>query len=318
MVLSTNPGGVDEKRQRKKLQNRKNQRARRLRIKKEQHEEPDRRPYNVHRWRLEEYEAPHSTSWKLYSSQPSPQETHGDEKHIEHHIPSSLSSSTTTTPSKTHIITSQQEDPKLPFPADNLLHLIYYNVFWGFFQNKVLLSQLTMSLIPGPQPIQIVHQGNLFPLYNVIIPTTPNIPNCLVPTQSQENFIHCSWIDFIPFPRIRENLITWEANFDHAEFVEDLIGCLVDGMTFPAPSSDLDPAATGSMVLTGGEDDEITAARKGLIIWGEPHRAESWEATPGFLRKWSWAVEGCDELIEFSNRWRVSRGEEPMRVSLCV
>ena len=52
---------------------------------------------------------------------------------------------------------------------------------------------------------------------------------------------------------------------------------------------------------------------KGLIIWGEPHDTSSWEVTPGFLAKWPWAMEGCDDLIESSNRWRLMRGEEPMR-----
>jgi hypothetical protein len=62
------------------------------------------------------------------------------------------------------------------------------------------------------------------------------------------------------------------------------------------------------------DDDEITATRNGLIIWGEPYRAESWEATPGFLRKWAWAVVGCEELIASTNRWRGVRGEGPVRV----
>lgn len=63
-------------------------------------------------------------------------------------------------------------------------------------------------------------------------------------------------------------------------------------------------------------DDEVTSGRKGLIVWGEPHETQSWEATPGFLAKWAWAVEGCEELVETSNRWRMQRGEEPIRLSL--
>lgn len=55
---------------------------------------------------------------------------------------------------------------------------------------------------------------------------------------------------------------------------------------------------------------------KGLIVWGEPHEIQNWEATPGFLAKWAWAVEGCEELVEISNRWRMRRGEDPMRLSV--
>jgi hypothetical protein len=71
-----------------------------------------------------------------------------------------------------------------------------------------------------------------------------------------------------------------------------------------------------TLPLTEGRDeDEVTAERKGLIVWGEPYDMRSWEATPGFLAKWSWAVEGCDDLIQSSNRWRQMRGEEPIRLS---
>lgn len=77
-----------------------------------------------------------------------------------------------------------------------------------------------------------------------------------------------------------------------------------------------DPKPMWTPPLTAGRDeDEITAGRKGLIVWGEPYDRQSWEATPGFLAKWSWAVAGCDDLIESSNRWRLMRGEEPMRLS---
>lgn len=62
------------------------------------------------------------------------------------------------------------------------------------------------------------------------------------------------------------------------------------------------------------DTDEVTAGRNGLIIWGEPHDMQSWEATPGFLTKWSWAVEGCEDLIAISNRWRNKRGEEAIQV----
>jgi hypothetical protein len=60
------------------------------------------------------------------------------------------------------------------------------------------------------------------------------------------------------------------------------------------------------------DDDGVTAGRRGLIVWGEPHVKQNWEATPEFLKKWSWAVQGCDDLLASSNRWRLARGEEPL------
>lgn len=84
------------------------------------------------------------------------------------------------------------------------------------------------------------------------------------------------------------------------------------GLAFTVP----DPKAMWIPPFTAkGDEDEVTAGRKGLIVWGEPYDMQSWEATPGFLEKWAWAVGGCDELVKSSNRWRLMRGEEPMRFS---
>lgn len=170
------------------------------------------------------------------------------------------------------------------------------------------------------------------------------LPDTLVPTETQRSRIHQRWINTFPFPRMRENLIQWEKHFDHMEFACDVIGIYTGnkkkrlqslagrspGFGSGSGSGAVAVADTGSDLvdvdslrgLPGGPtlqgdgtlDDELTTDRRGLILWGEPHRAESWEATPGFLRKWMWTIEGCDELIESTNRWRRVRGEEPIRI----
>ena len=66
-------------------------------------------------------------------------------------------------------------------------------------------------------------------------------------------------------------------------------------------------------MLPSIDDSDITSDRRGLIVWGDPWILENWEITPGFVRKWAWAVEGCDDLIRATNKWRTSRGEEPIR-----
>ncbi|KAJ5093781.1 hypothetical protein N7456_009642 [Penicillium angulare] len=74
-------------------------------------------------------------------------------------------------------------------------------------------------------------------------------------------------------------------------------------------------------VITADEDDVddgLTAGRQGFIVWGEPHDLNSWEVTPGFLKKWAWTMQGCDELISSTNHWRGIRGEAPLRFSLEV
>ncbi|KAJ5974553.1 hypothetical protein N7481_011763 [Penicillium waksmanii] len=155
-----------------------------------------------------------------------------------------------------------------------------------------------------------------------VYPLNPNIPFSLVPTRLQQTRLHPIWINFFPFPCLRDNLIRREGNFDHWELLQDLIGELMSATPVqkrrgtPLTFTVSDPQTLWTLPLTTGRDeDEITAGRKGLIVWGEPYDVRNWEATPGFLAKWSWAVEGCDDLVESSNRWRLMRGEEPICLS---
>ncbi|KAL4879001.1 hypothetical protein BJY04DRAFT_194555 [Aspergillus karnatakaensis] len=142
-----------------------------------------------------------------------------------------------------------------------------------------------------------------------------------MPTETQMRKIHATWINILPFPRMRENLIRREREFDHVEFIRDLVGLHVGfdtGKFFSLPSAtgvgEKGASSQVQVVVEHEENDGVTDGRHGLILWDEPHRVESWEATPGFLRKWMWTLEGCEELIESSNRWRRVRGEEPIRV----
>jgi hypothetical protein len=156
-----------------------------------------------------------------------------------------------------------------------------------------------------------------------LYPVNPNIPPSLVPTPLQQTRYHSIWIDVFPIPRLRDNLIRREGRFDHWELMQDLVGELMSAtpasrrrgtsvtVTAPEPRRPL-PLSAGS------DTDEVTAGCNGLIVWGEPQEMQSWEATPGFLAKWSWAVEGCEELVEISNRWRMKRGAEPITMRLSV
>jgi hypothetical protein len=146
-----------------------------------------------------------------------------------------------------------------------------------------------------------------------LYPLSPDdIPPSLVPTILQQTRYHSTWINVIPFPRLRDNLIRYEGRFDPWALMQDLVGELMSSM----PPTTATTAVPEMTLLSGSDTDEVSAGRKGLIVWGEPHEMKSWEATPGFLAKWTWAVEGCDELVEISNHWRMKRGEEPMRLSM--
>jgi hypothetical protein len=233
-------------------------------------------------------------------------------------------------------------------PADDLLSLIQLNVSRGLRQNKTTLWDSTFYYMPSQSFTSSPSASTSMSMSNPLLPTTihpdtlfygsslitsitnpAHLPQTLIPTEPQMQTVHATWINSLPFPRMRENLIRFEAHFNHAEFLDDLVGDLVDtGRFFRGPDvpHDKDVHCTISdlhnkidigienFIDIDDDDNEITSTRNGLIIWGEPYRAESWEAMPGFLRKWAWAVAGCEELIASTNRWRGAREEGPVRV----
>lgn len=164
-----------------------------------------------------------------------------------------------------------------PLPVDNLLSLIHQNVWRALLTNSSSMdlshvfstnsssSYITPSMIPG------------------------KIPPSLMPTQLQLTVPHEPAVDFIPLPRLRDNLIIQGNDlFTLGNFCRDMLGTLFKNHNM----ADSD--------------------RKGVIVWGDPWDINSWECTPGFLIEWGWLLDGCEELISSTNRWRISRGEEPI------
>lgn len=212
--------------------------------------------------------------------------------------------------------------PSLIFPlsTDHLLHLVQYNVFRAFVSNKRTLNVLLTGRSDKPSSPTTCPIGGPYRDDTSVYPLNPNIPFCLRPTHLQQTRLHSLWINFIPFPRVRDNLIRREGTFDHWDFLQDLIGELMnftpvrDGQKKPYSFTVSDPKPRTASLAAGRDEDEVTGDRKGLIVWGEPSDMLNWEAAPGFIEKWAWAVEGCDDLIRASNRWRLTRGEELLRL----
>jgi Domain of unknown function (DUF3425) len=142
------------------------------------------------------------------------------------------------------------------------------------------------------------------------------IPQSLHPTNVQMNIAHSSWMNMFPHPVLRDNLIRYERDFDHGDLCNDIFGELFANRTSYSSSSETSsstPESSTSMSDPWGElDDSITSSRRGFIVWGEPWDTESWEITPGFIRKWPWVLKGCEDLIASTNRWRAKRYEEPL------
>ncbi|KAH7112512.1 hypothetical protein B0J11DRAFT_186065 [Dendryphion nanum] len=304
--------------QRRKVQNRKNQRAHRLRLLDNGVGTVQRsHPFKVRRWRLDE---PDDCS--LQESSPASESaatTHISQPPSTY---SGISSSTVErtvvfrgSPPTAHIHPSIPLDPQpftFPLSSDHLLHLIQYNVFRALVSNKRALNTV-------PSDLAICPATGPYRDDTILNPLNHSTPPSLLPTTLQQVRYHSIWINAIPFPRVRDNLIKYDSYYDPRELMQDLIGDFVGFMptSWRRGRSILAPVleTKRSLILSSGSDtDEITAGRNGLIVWGEPHEIQSWEITPGFLAKWTWAMEGCEELIEISNYWRTKRGEEPMRL----
>lgn len=238
-----------------------------------------------------------------------------------------------------------------PLSSDHLLHLIQYNVLRALLTNKRSLNLYIPPPAPGGDrhqtyiacPISgILYRGHNHYYEDITNPLhlddadVPSItfPASLAPTALQKSHDHPIWVNAIPFPGVRDNFIRHAGRFNPWHLMYDLVGefmsstppACVPGYPRPTALAAREAArvrgsgaavSVGMAVAVDDDDDEVTAGRRGLIVWGEPHDARSWEFTPGFLARWAWAVEGCEaELVEISNRWRARRGEEPMRLEV--
>lgn len=198
-----------------------------------------------------------------------------------------------------------------PLPVDHaLLHLIAYNVCRGFAANKRMLRTFAKFVEAFDFPILQPEKKTYCEIVTVRPRDRPAlIPHRLEPTQLQMNAPHPHWIDTLPFPDIRDNLIRKQLIFDHVQFLEDIVGDFVYVLP-PAV-----PHETSTRPARKMQDDYIPNYNPGLILWGEPHLRDSWEVTPRFLARWTWLVGDCKDLIEVSNKQRLGRGERPLPVS---
>jgi hypothetical protein len=61
------------------------------------------------------------------------------------------------------------------------------------------------------------------------------------------------------------------------------------------------------------ERDQTTdMASTGLLVWGDPWNAGSWEGSEGFAKRWQWLLCGCTEVLDSTNYWLLQRGEQPL------
>lgn len=107
-----------------------------------------------------------------------------------------------------------------------------------------------------------------------------SLPYALRPTDLQATILHHPWIDLIPLPQFRDNILKGLLeNLD-----EDLLCQALSSRTRSRPP--------------------------GIIVWQDPWDQNGWEITEAFIQSpYGWLLDNCWTLFESTNRWRASRGE---------
>ena len=311
---------VTAKTERKKRQNRLNQRARRMRNEKKDSETQG--PYRTIRWRVktassnELVAVPESSSIITSNHLLSPPNsvTARVKSAVEFNqrycdsIEAGLSRSMLPAP-----LPSAASPCPFPLSSDHiLLHLIHYNFFRAMTSNKAILMTNCSLHVPSEQgPFPLLPSFHKFcDGLTTIVPIKDKLlPEALRPTALQMQRPHSSWLGMFPHARLRNNLIELEGVFDAADLCNDLMGELFKNyQASPSPPSNWPKSKAA--------ERDVAADRSGMIVWSEPWDTNSWEITPGFLKKWCWLLKGCEDLIKSSNRWRAKRNEEPLRMDV--
>ena len=118
----------------------------------------------------------------------------------------------------------------------------------------------------------------------------------LRPSREQIMIQHHPYIDIIPFPTLRKNLITHQQDFDEDEVFHDMLTGLV---------------CWGGAGM-GRRDRDIST---GNASTGTPWDVRSWEARLWFLEKyWTWLGGEDGELVRQSEWWRSMRGDDRLEI----
>lgn len=95
--------------------------------------------------------------------------------------------------------------PRLPSLSPTIQPQFPMTVYSALYINGEILGLTCGTTIPGKST-----------------PAGPNVPLPLHPTQLQLMTIHPRWIDRLPFPKVRDSMITLSGIMDDEEFVKDV------------------------------------------------------------------------------------------------
>lgn len=170
----------------------------------------------------------------------------------------------------------QAEYLKGSLRAETLLSLVQFNMTRALVANAKTLG-FTTRLMSRQARSPFASTG--------VEPTfIDSLPPSLQPTIFQLTIPHHPWIDILPVPELRDNILHRDPeSYDSAELCRDMRGF-----------------------------QRVTDGRGGVVIWGQSWDQHCWEVSPAFAQKWPWVVQGCQSLLESTNHWRATRNEPPL------
>ncbi|KAK1242645.1 hypothetical protein MKX08_005457 [Trichoderma sp. CBMAI-0020] len=159
---------------------------------------------------------------------------------------------------------------------------------------------------------------------------TRSFPPAFMPTKMQQEVPHPGWIDLLPSPQLRDNLIlaVIEFNVDEDDILEDLIGDIFESMGCGAYEDPKDGSSTNANAPTRPRvvTPEAKEALKtytptntpevGILSWSDPWDISGWEVTDKFVTRWAFLLQGCPDVVDSANKWRALRGEDPLVVEI--
>ncbi|GLA37542.1 hypothetical protein AnigIFM63309_004481 [Aspergillus niger] len=265
--------GVTDPKERRRLQNRLNQRARRRR----QHlaKELPRRS--------ERYD---SQAWSTTVSAPYQLDLQClDELRIFGPLAAKSRSTLQQLEAMVHVefaLGSPQADLRLGVTRLNILRALYTNVdILGYDAKDMAADEaLSMFAMIGPRCLATAGREAV-------------LPPALQPTEIQRTVPHHPWLDLIPIPGMRDNLILMEDLMDDRQLCRDMCGYR-------------------SQVPRSGHRRPAGMGETGVIVWKDPWDPAGWEITETFFQLWGWSVKDCWGLFSSTNAWRMRRGERPL------
>ncbi|KAF7918229.1 uncharacterized protein EAE98_009841 [Botrytis deweyae] len=165
--------------------------------------------------------------------------------------------------------------------SDNSMMLIQFNTTRAFIANAQTLGLTTSSMARTACSRFFVDltAGNTSFTLDLF-----SLPLSLHPTPLQREIPHHPWIDLLPIPQLRDNLLRRNNQFDEVELCREMRG--------------VKSAKLGR--------------RNGIIVWRDPWDESGWEVTETFARNWAWVIGGCEGLFRSTDHWRSLRGEKPL------